>query len=126
MGLQRWELGKGEPRQAPTPNGPAIEIVIGADAGRPTGVLVVTVPAGGAMPEHSHGDSEAMLIAQSGRLRLLDADDGTIVELEPGVLATIPVGQRVRLENPTEEEARALVVLTPPDFAAQLAAWPAA
>lgn len=126
MGLQRWELGNGERRRAPVPNGPAIEIVIGADAGRPAGVLVVTVPGGGAMAEHSHGDSEAMLIPQSGRLRLIDAADGTVVELEPGVLATIPVGQRVRLENPTDEDARTLVVLTPPDFAAQLAAWPTA
>jgi quercetin dioxygenase-like cupin family protein len=126
MGVQRWELGNGERRQAPVPNGPAIEIVIGADAGRPAGVLVVTVPAGGAMPKHDHGASETMLIPQSGRLRLVDADDGSVVELEPGVLATIPVGQSVTLENPTDQDARTLVVLTPPDFAAQLAAWPTA
>lgn len=126
MGVQRWELGKGERRQAPATNGPTIEIVIGVDAGRSAGLLVVSVPAGGAMPEHTHGDSETMLIPQSGRLRLVDTDDGTIVELEPGVLATISVGQRVRLENLTDEEARTLVVLTPPDFTAQLAAWPTA
>ena len=126
MGVQRWELGTGERRRAPVANGPAVEIVIGADAGRLAGVLVVSVPAGAAMAEHSHGESEAMLIPQSGRLRLVEADNGAVVELEPGVLATIPVGQRVRLENPTDEDARTLVVLTPADFTAQLAAWPAA
>lgn len=31
-------------------------------------------------------------------------------ELEPGILATIPIGQRVRLENSESADARMLVV----------------
>lgn len=126
MAVQRWELGKGQRRQARAANGPTVEIVIGADAGCSTGLVVVSVPAGGVMPTHTHGGSETMLIPQSGRLRLIDIDDGTSVELEPGVLATVAVGQRVRLENPTDKDARTLVVLTPPDFTTKLATWPTA
>lgn len=126
MSVNRWKIGEVKKRKAPSPNGPEIEIVIGADDGQAMALLAVTVPAGAAMADHSHGASEAMLIPQSGHLRLVNSDDDTAVELEPGVLATIPVDQRVRLENPTDEAAEALVMLTPPDFAAQLADWPTA
>lgn len=124
MDVQRWEVGRGQRRQA-RPGGPVAEVVVGAQPGRSLGVVDVTVPAGAAMGEHSHGDSEVLLIPQSGRLRLVDADDGAVTELEPGILATIPVGHRVRLENPHDADARLLVVLAPPDFATAVAGWPA-
>jgi quercetin dioxygenase-like cupin family protein len=76
------------------------------------------------MPEHDHGASEVILIVRAGRARLI-ASDGVVTKLEPGAVVTIPVGERVRLENPEDEEARLSVVLTPPDFATAVAAWPA-
>lgn len=127
MGVERWQLGLGARRQAPMPGGPAIEIVVGADRGEAVGVLEVTVPVGGAMPEHGHGTSAVLLVPLAGRLRLVEAgDEGKVVELEPGVLATIPVGQHVRLENAGDEEARTLAVLTPPDFVRGIQNWPPA
>jgi len=123
-GVERRRLGDGERRQAPVPAGPELEIVVGAGDG-PFGVLDVTMPVGGAMPEHDHGASEVLLVPRAGSLRLVEAE-GTrrVTELEPGVLATIPVGCRVRLENAGSEEARVLVVLSPPDFAAKIEGWP--
>jgi mannose-6-phosphate isomerase-like protein (cupin superfamily) len=78
------------------------------------------------MPEHAHGNSTTLLIPQEGRLRLVESKGGAVTEIEPGTMATIPVGLHVRLENPEQTEARMLVVLSPPDFAASVAAWPEA
>lgn len=125
MAVQCWELEQGTPRR-PLPGGPVASVVIGADAGRNAGLIEVTVPPGGAMPEHGHGASEVALIMRSGRARLVAVADGTVTELSPDVVVTIPVGERVRLENPGDADARLLVVLTPPDFAATVQTWPEA
>jgi quercetin dioxygenase-like cupin family protein len=126
-GVARWRIGDSRRQRAPVPEGPEVEIVIGADRGLPVGVLEVTVPVGGAMPEHDHGASATLLVPLAGSLRLIEAGDvGRATELEPGTLATIPIGCRVRLENAGDQEARMLAVLTPPDFAGQLEGWPAA
>lgn len=123
MTVQRWEPGRGPRRQA-IPGGPVVEVVIGADEDTEVGVVDVTIPAGSVMPEHAHGRSATLLVPQAGRLQLVDADSDAVTELEPGILATIPIGHRVRLENPETVDARMLVVLTPPDFASALAGWP--
>ena len=123
MPVRRWDFDQGVGHQA-VPNGPVARVVIGADAGSRAGLIEVTVPPGGEMPEHDHGASEVTLIVRTGRARLVTAFDGTVTELDPGVAVTIPVGERVRLENPGDEEARLSVVLTPPDFAAAVVAWP--
>lgn len=39
-------------------------------------------------------------------------------------MVTIPIGQRVRLENPETTDGRMLVVIAPPDFAGVIAEWP--
>ncbi len=124
--VERLEIGRGDRRRAPLPGGPDVEILIGAQEGRPIGVLHVTVPPGGVMPAHEHGASEVLLISLGGEARVVDAQDGAVTELAPGALATIPVGRRVSLENPGSQPARLLVVLTPPDFAEQLTSWPSA
>lgn len=123
MALQKWETGA-EPRRQAVPGGPIAEVVIGADADVGVGVVDVTVPAGAMMTEHTHGDSTTLLIPQAGSMRLIAADDDAVIELEPGVMATIPIGQRVRLENPGTTDGRMLVVLTPADFATAVATWP--
>lgn len=123
MAVRRWEQGKGSRHQA-VAGGPIAEVLIGAEPDLGVGVVSVTVPAGAAMGEHAHGDSATLLVPQTGHLRLLDGEDGAVTELEPGVLATIPIGHKVRLENPEDTEARMLVVLTPPDFAGSVARWP--
>lgn len=126
-GVERWQTGEGARRRAPVPDGPELEIVIGAGRGHPFGVLDVTVPVGAAMPEHDHGVSEALLVPLAGSLRLVEVGEAErATELASGALATIPVGCRVRLENAGEVEARLLVVLSPADFVAQTERWPAA
>jgi quercetin dioxygenase-like cupin family protein len=122
--VRSWEISGGEQRHAPFPGGPTVRIVVGADAAEAVAALEVTVPAGGGMPEHDHGESAVLLAPLEGRLRLVEPGSERTTELDTGVLATIPVGCRVRLENPGDVEARALVVLTPPQFAEQLAGWP--
>lgn len=121
-----WDVGRSEPRQAPFAGGPAVRIVVEGGADVPIAVLEVTMPVGGAMPEHEHGESFVLLAPLAGRFRLVEAEGTSRAnELEPGMLATIPVGRRVRLENAGDVEARTLVVLTPPDFARRLSDWPA-
>ena len=124
-GVRRWNVTAGERRRAPFPGGPTVQVVVGAAADTPVGVLEVTMPVGGAMPEHDHGISAVLLAPLAGRFRLVEAVGGRANTLEPGTVATIPVGVRVRLENAGDVEARTLVVLTPPDFAERLRTWPA-
>ncbi len=125
-GVRSWDVRSSDRRQAPFPGGPTVRVVVGPAESAGVGVLEVTMPVGGAMPEHDHGPSAVLLSPLAGRFRLVEADEpGREIELEPGVVATIPVGLRVRLENAGTVEARTLVVLTPPDFAEQLEAWPA-
>ncbi|MGH7912306.1 MAG: cupin domain-containing protein, partial [Candidatus Dormibacteraceae bacterium] len=123
MSVGRIVIGEREHRQ-PAPGGPVVEVVIGAEDGWPVGLVQVTVPAGGGMPAHDHGASATLLIPLSGALRLVAEESGEATELEAGVVATIPVGQRVRLENAGDGEARLLAVLAPADFAAVAARWP--
>lgn len=124
-GVRGWQIETVEPRQAPFRGGPVVRVVVGPAAGEQVGVLEVTLPAGGAMPEHDHGDSAVLLIPLAGHFRLVEAgQDGAAVELRPGSLATIPAGRRVGLENAGETEACTLAVLTPPDYAGRLEAWP--
>lgn len=122
-GVELWRIGGGDHRRASVPGGLELETVIGARPGRPFGLLDVTVSARGAMPEHDHGASEALLILRSGALQLVEAT--CVTELVPGTVATIPVGCRVRLVNAGEEDAHLLVVLSPADFLVQLQGSPA-
>lgn len=125
--IEKFTIGAGALRRAPVEGGPLAEVVLGAENGLPFGVVQVTVPADGAMPAHDHGDSVVALVPLAGAANLIDVDnDERTVPIEPGTLTTIPVGRRVRLENPSAEEARLLVVVSPPDFAERISAWPPA
>ncbi len=127
MGVKRFEIGRGDRRQAPMPGGPSAEVLFGDQADERLGAVHVVVPPGAALPAHEHGDSESLLISLAGRALLTDAaDGGATVELEPGVMATIPIGHPVELRNEEEEAARLLVVFSPADFATRVREWPAA
>lgn len=86
----------------------------------------MTVAAGGGMPAHAHGASATLLVPLTGTVRIVEDDSGHVTEVAAGGMGAIPVGERVRLENTGEGEARLLVVLSPPDFARQVDSWPAA
>jgi len=127
MGVQQIAIGSGALRRSPVPGGPLAEVLLGAGDDAPVGVVSVTVAPGGAMPEHDHGPSAVVLIALAGGAQVVDVADGErVVPLTPGTITTIAVGRRVRLQNPGPDDARLLVVVSPPDFARGLAAWPAA
>lgn len=119
MEIQQLTVGAGTVRRPPVPNGPLAEVLL--DEG-PVGFVHVTVEPGGAMPEHDHGASAVALIPLAGEARLLDGDRTFV--LPTGTVTTIPIGRRVRLENPGAEEVRLIVVVSPPDFAKALNAWP--
>jgi quercetin dioxygenase-like cupin family protein len=123
MSVRRVTAGDGVLRRPPIEGAPIVEVLVGGDGEWPVAVLHVTVPAGGGMPEHDHGSSETLVTPVAGAVRLTGG--GGAVDLRPGAVGTIPKGERVRLDNASdEEEAVVLVVLSPPDFAAQVRAWP--
>jgi quercetin dioxygenase-like cupin family protein len=127
LGIDHAMVGTGERKRPPVPNAPEVEVLLGASEDSAVGVLHVTVAPGAAMPEHDHGPSTTTLMPVAGSARLIDVDaGGQIIDLAPGMVTTIPVGRRVRLENAGDVEARLMVVVAPADFARNVARWPAA
>jgi mannose-6-phosphate isomerase-like protein (cupin superfamily) len=127
MEIMQIAVGTGTIRRPPVPNAPFAEVLLGAQDDSPVGVVQVTVPAGGGMPEHDHGPSTVVLIPRAGEAELIDVADGDrALRLLPDTITTIPVGRRVRLHNPGSVDAQLLVVVSPPDFARRIDAWPSA
>lgn len=119
-------LGTGAIRTAPFENGPRVEVLVGEHPGgdRRLAAAHVVVPPGGVMPEHDHGESEAIVALRQGRVVLQSGERRET--LEPGSLAVIGVGERVSLANAGSEPASLLAFFAPPAFVRTLTAWPAA
>lgn len=119
--------GNGTTHIAPLDGGPTVQVLVGggvAEGGKLAAARVV-VPAGGRMPEHDHGESEALVVVQSGRVVIREG--GREETLEPGKIALVGVGERVSLENPSSSEpASLLAFFAPPDFVETFEAWPRA
>jgi len=103
------------------PNGPIVRPLLQVGA---VAVLHVTLPAGGAMPEHDHGPSHVILLPRSGTVQL--GHNGKSHDLGPASAVHVAVGERVSLANHGTEPAELLVVANPPDIAAAFAGWPIA
>jgi quercetin dioxygenase-like cupin family protein len=109
--------------RAPVPGGPTAAMLTTPDTSSQVAVVHVEIPAAGGMPEHDHGASEIVLIPMSGSVDLWH--DGKSRALSVGMTVHIATGERVSLANPGTEPARLMVVVSPPQFAARVAAWPA-
>src|SRR4051794_28529976 len=101
----------------------AIEVLVEPGVGETErlAAVQVTIPPGAAMPRHSHGKSEALLIPLAGEL-LLVGIDGRVERLAEGTLAVIAAHERVALQNPGVERASVLVCFAPPTFVEALGA----
>jgi quercetin dioxygenase-like cupin family protein len=109
--------------------GPRVEVLVGEGETESTNLAVahVLVPPGGGMPEHEHGESEAIVVAQSGRIVIEGPGETGRETLEAGAMALIGVGKRVKLENPSPSEpASLLAFFAPPGFVRAFASWPPA
>jgi len=113
--------GSGVLRAAPVEGGPRVEVLA---AGENLSAARVVLPPGGGMPEHDHGESEAMVVVRSGRVALRSGEREE--ELEAGAVSLLGVGERVALRNASQEEAHLLAVFSPPGFVRNLEAWPEA
>lgn len=81
------------------------------------GVFELTVPAGSNVPPpHSHAYNEECVYVLEGTLRY--SVDGTSRDLRPGEWMHTPKGSVHGFNNPHQESARALIVMTP-DIGAQ-------
>jgi len=127
MPIRQRPFDTGAPRRGPAAGGPLVDVLLGAENDAPVGLVHVRVAPGGAMPEHDHGVSSVVLIPLAGTAQLIDVADGDrVIPLAQRTVTTVPIGRRVRLENPGTDEAELLVVVAPADFARELAGWPAA
>lgn len=115
------KIGTSPRRRAPVPGGPEVETLTTTDG---VAVVHMEIPAGGGLPEHDHGPSQIVLVLLSGAVRV--TYDDVEHTLEPGSVAHIETGQRISVQNPGTEPAGLMLVASPSDFVAQLAAWPVA
>lgn len=124
MAIQKFEIGSGQLRRpAPSPVVPVAEPLVGEDAGLDLGAALITVPAKGGMPLHDHGPSDALLFPTAGRLQVIDEQE-QVVEADAGSVVTIPKGEKVKVENPADDEVSMLVVFSPSGFMAAVEQWP--
>lgn len=72
----------------------------------------LTLPPGAAVPRHSHGEAEALLVPLAGEV-LLVGIDGRVERLAEGTLAVIAAHERVSVKNPGLESASVLVCFAP-------------
>jgi quercetin dioxygenase-like cupin family protein len=99
--------------------------MIGVDDDWSMGVARVVIPAGGGMPEHEHGSSEAMVLPLDHPVAIVDVAAKTEFGVGPGDVVTIPIGDLVEVHNRGEADATIAVMFNPPDFTRQLQGWPA-
>lgn len=124
MSVQGYEIGAQPRRRPPMPNAPIAEVIVGADAGLPAGVVFITVPPGASMPAHAHGDSHTILMPMTGHAILTDDASGVPIDLVPGTIVTIPKGDKVMLENPGDIEMTMTAVFMDAAFASEVEQWP--
>lgn len=125
MALRVFKAGEGKRFRAPVPGGPEAVVLIGTEDDWPMGVAHVVIPAGGGMPEHEHGSSAAMVLPLDRPVVMVDVQEGAELEIGPGEVATIPIGDLVEVRNRGDAVATIAVVFNPPDFIRQLESWPA-
>ena len=118
------EPGSGAVRAAPIEGGPRAEVLLGGESDRLAAARVVLLPGGG-MPEHDHGEWEALVVGQSGEVLLRSGEWEEI--LDEGKMALIGIGEKVSVENPSaSEQATLLAFFAPPEFVGTLGSWPVA
>jgi len=115
--------GSGPVHRAPFPNGPTAQVLV--DEQSASGQLAaayVTIPAGGGMPEHAHGESTALVVPLTGEL--LIRSDQHKEKVASGVVVLLDQGERVSLSNETSEPVSMLGVFVPAGFIGALSSWP--
>lgn len=116
------DIGSGIVRRPPIERAPEVELLLGDGESDALAAAHISIPPGGGMPEHDHGDSAAVVAVQKGRVILRSGGEERI--LAAGTLAVIEIGERVSLENADAKEASLLAFFTPPTFAGTVASWP--
>ncbi|MFC1418153.1 cupin domain-containing protein [Streptacidiphilus cavernicola] len=118
------EIDTAPRHRAPVPGGPTAATLTTAGTSSRVAVVHLEIPADGGMPEHDHGASEIVLIPLSGSVELWH--EGKPRTLRSGMAGHVATGERVSLANPGSEPATLMLVVSPPQFAERLAAWPIA
>lgn len=115
--------GSGPVHQAPFPNGPTAQVLV--DEQSASGQLAaayVTIPAGGGMPEHAHGESTALVVPLTGELVIRSGQHEE--KVATGVVVLLDQGERVSLSNQTSEPVSMLGLFVPAGFIRALNNWP--
>lgn len=121
--MQLFTAGAGRFHQAPFPDGPNVEVLLDDDAdGRRLSAAHVMIAPGAAMPDHDHGESEALIVPLAGELVI--SDDKQKLEIRAGVVVHLDRGERVRVDNHSEHPASLIAVFAPAAFIGAFADWP--
>lgn len=122
--MRVFTTGSGPVHQAPFPNGPTAQVLVGEQsASGQLAAAYVTIPAGGNMPEHAHGESTALVVPLTGELLIRSGQHEE--KVAPGVVVLLDQGERVCLSNETSQPVSMLGVFAPAGFIGAVASWPA-
>lgn len=123
--MRVFHTGSGPAHQAPFPNGPTAQILVDEQsAGGQLAAAYVTLPVGGSMPEHAHGQSTALVVPITGELLVRSGEQEE--KVAPGVVVLLDQGERVSLANDTSQPVTMLGVFAPAGFVGALKNWPTA
>lgn len=87
-------------------------MLTGGSHGAPLTCMLVKVPAGGGIPEHTHPESEDIILPLSGRAKMFVEGEGTHT-LEPGAWVRVPKDTRHRIFE-VEETVTLYDIFVPP------------
>lgn len=110
-------------RKPPGEGTPTVTVLFGGELDGPdVGVVRVEVPPGGAMPQHTHGGSDVVLVPVAGKVVISKGEES--ITVGTGDAALVRKDEAVSLANHGTETAQIVVAAGPANFVAGIRQWP--
>lgn len=118
------KAGEGAVRQAPLPNAPVVNIIVGGeDSSADIGFARIHVAAGSAMVPHRHNGSDVAIMSLAGAVRIYK-ESGESLHVGAGDTIFIGRDEEVGLTNAGDDPADLIVAAGPAKFLTAVSRWP--
>lgn len=115
--------GDAPPRRPASGRGLRARVLAGGEAGGAprTGLVEIDIEPGASLPEHDHGEAEALAYVVDGRARVSSGDRSE--DVVGGAAVHVPRGAKVAIANTGSDRLRLLVSFSPAGFEQRFTSW---